>query len=116
MRCFSSEATSSTIFKEVEQQITSAPVVVFSKTYCPYCAEVLDLLKDIDPPAKVIQLDQEDYGVWRQDALEDITDQRTVPNIFIEGRHIGGCDDLHTGIKSGEVQKKLDAANIKHNF
>ena len=34
-----------------------------------------------------------------------MTGQRTVPNIFISGKHIGGCDDIMRAQQSGELQQ-----------
>ena len=36
-----------------------------------------------------------DNGAEIQDELTEISGQRTVPNIFINGKHIGGCDKVH---------------------
>lgn len=51
-----------------------------------------------------------------QNALEDITGQRTVPNIFIAGTHIGGCSDLKAKLKSGVVTQILNENEIPHAF
>ncbi|XP_047957727.1 glutaredoxin-like [Salvia hispanica] len=80
----------------------SAPVVIFSKTYCSYCATVKRLLKELGASFKVIELNVEDDGSEMQSALAQWTGQRTVPNVFIGGKHIGGCDAtiaLHGGGK-----------------
>ncbi|CAI0547397.1 unnamed protein product [Linum tenue] len=71
---------------------TSAPVVVFSKTYCGYCTRVKKLLTQLGAAFKVIELDKESDGDEIQGALLKWTGQRTVPNVFIGGKHIGGCD------------------------
>jgi glutaredoxin 3 len=69
-------------------------VVVFSKSYCPYCKSTKSLLTSLDAPFYVLELDQVDDGAAIQDALEEITNQRSVPNIFINKQHIGGNSDL----------------------
>ncbi|KAJ1825876.1 hypothetical protein LPJ56_002460, partial [Coemansia sp. RSA 2599] len=58
---------------------------------------------------EAIELDQRKDGGAIQDALLSITGQRTVPNIFANGYHIGGCDDTLAALKSKEFQKKLEA-------
>lgn len=50
-----------------------------------------------------------DDGSEIQNALEQLTNQRTVPNIFIGTKHIGGSSDLEAKIKSGEVKSLIDA-------
>lgn len=43
-------------------------------------------------------------GVEMQAALLEMTGQRTVPNIFVKGKHVGGNDKLHSLAESGEVR------------
>lgn len=42
--------------------------------------------------------------------LADKTGQRTVPNIFIGGKHLGGCDDILQAEQSGQLKKLLGSA------
>ncbi|KJZ77251.1 hypothetical protein HIM_03572 [Hirsutella minnesotensis 3608] len=58
----------------------------------------------------LLELDQETDGSAMQDALEEITGQRTVPNVFIAKKHIGGNSDIQALHKSGELKSKLQAA------
>ncbi|KAK3176055.1 hypothetical protein OEA41_007377 [Lepraria neglecta] len=69
-------------------------VAVFSKSYCPYCKATKALLSDKGAKFYTIELDQVDDGAAIQDALEEMTSQRSVPNIFIAHKHIGGNSDL----------------------
>jgi glutaredoxin 3 len=69
-------------------------VAVFSKSYCPYCTATKSLLSEMGAKFYTIELDQVDDGAAIQDALEEITSQRTVPNIFIAQKHIGGNSHL----------------------
>ncbi|KAL2826051.1 thioredoxin-like protein [Aspergillus cavernicola] len=69
-------------------------VVVFSKSYCPYCKSSKSLLNELGAKYYTLELDQIDDGSAIQDALQEITGQRSVPNIFIQQKHIGGNSDL----------------------
>ncbi|KAG7007546.1 glutaredoxin [Physcia stellaris] len=69
-------------------------VAVFSKSWCPYCKASKALLSELNAKSYIIELDQVDDGAAIQDALEEITNQRSVPNIFIGQKHIGGNSDL----------------------
>ncbi|KAE9985505.1 hypothetical protein BLS_007564 [Venturia inaequalis] len=69
-------------------------VAVFSKSYCPYCKATKSLLSELGAKYYAIELDQVDDGAAIQNALEEITNQRSVPNIFIGKKHIGGNSDL----------------------
>ncbi|KAB8278773.1 putative glutaredoxin Grx1 [Aspergillus minisclerotigenes] len=74
--------------------INDNAVVVFSKSYCPYCKSSKSLLSQLDAKYLTIELDEESDGNAIQDALVEISGQRTVPNIFIKQKHIGGNSDL----------------------
>jgi len=69
-------------------------VAVFSKSYCPYCKATKALLSEMGAKFYAIELDQVDDGAAIQDALQNMTNQRSVPNVFIGKKHIGGNSDL----------------------
>uniref|UniRef100_A0A2C9JBD2 thioredoxin-disulfide reductase (NADPH) n=1 Tax=Biomphalaria glabrata TaxID=6526 RepID=A0A2C9JBD2_BIOGL len=79
---------------EVQKIINSSDIVIFSKTHCPFCQKAKDLLKSLNVKFETFELDLNDKGAEYQAALKDLTGQGTVPNIFIHGKHLGGCDDL----------------------
>ncbi|KAI0567703.1 peptide methionine sulfoxide reductase [Gracilaria domingensis] len=86
----------------VENAIQDNVVMVFSKSYCPFCVSAKELLQERIAaveglnPMKVYELDEMGTdGAAMQQYLLQKTGQRTVPNIFIAGKHVGGCDDVH---------------------
>ncbi|XP_072960374.1 glutaredoxin-like [Typha angustifolia] len=79
---------------KAKEIVASAPVVVFSKSYCPFCVRAKQLLTQLGAKYKVVELDQESDGSEIQSALAQWTGLRTVPSIFIGGKHIGGCDNM----------------------
>lgn len=83
-------------------------VAVFSKSYCPYCASTKSLLTQLGAKFYLMELDQVDDGEAIQDALQDITRQRTVPNVFINHKHIGGNSDVQA--KKSELPDLLKEA------
>eukprot|EP00347_Sterkiella_histriomuscorum_P002891 403366395 len=101
---------------KVQEVIQTTPVVIFSKTWCPFCAEAKDILSKGNVKFFVRELDIESDGAVTQGALEKLTGQTSVPNIFIGGKHVGGCSDLKDKLKSGEVKILLDAASVTHEF
>ncbi|KAJ5724045.1 hypothetical protein N7488_002080 [Penicillium malachiteum] len=86
-------------------------VMVFSKSYCPYCISTKKLLKEVGAKYEVIELDQDSEGAAIQDALQEMTNQRSVPNIFISQKHIGGNSDLQA-IK-GQLPALIQSAGPK---
>ncbi|KAH9901724.1 putative glutaredoxin [Xylariomycetidae sp. FL2044] len=83
-------------------------VAVFSKSYCPYCRASKQLLDSVGAKYYAIELDKEADGADIQSALEEISGQRTVPNIYIAKKHIGGNSDLQA--KSGQLKSLLTDA------
>ncbi|RFU25295.1 hypothetical protein B7463_g11034, partial [Scytalidium lignicola] len=82
-------------------------VAVFSKSWCPYCKATKALLNDLGAKYYTIELDQVDDGAEIQDALTEISGQRSVPNIYIKKQHIGGNSDLQA--------KKAELPNLLKN-
>ncbi|KAL1974016.1 hypothetical protein VTN31DRAFT_5576 [Thermomyces dupontii] len=93
---------------KAQKIIDENSVVVFSKSYCPYCRASKSLLAELGAKPYILELDQIDDGQDIQDALQELTNQRTVPNIFINKKHIGGNSDLQA-IK-GELPTLLKEA------
>lgn len=79
---------------QIKELIKTKPVFIASKTYCPYCSATKKFIDSVYPDAYVMELDTLDEGSEIQQILTDLTGQRTVPNIFIHGKHIGGNSDL----------------------
>ncbi len=73
------------------------------------CIATKQLFQNIGVKAKVIELDTMSNGSDIQAALETFTGQRTVPNVFIKGKHVGGNDKTQAAHKSGELQRLLSA-------
>ncbi|KAH7557320.1 hypothetical protein ACOSP7_026987 [Xanthoceras sorbifolium] len=95
--------------------VSSFPVVMFSKTYCGYCRKAKQLLTQLGASFKVIELDQESDGDEIQSALAQWTGQRTVPNLFVGGKHIGGCDALIERDREGKLVPLLTDAGAIAN-
>ncbi|KAJ3031058.1 UNVERIFIED_CONTAM: hypothetical protein HDU68_006646 [Siphonaria sp. JEL0065] len=91
----------------VETGIASNKVIVFSKSYCPYCIKAKRLLQKYNVTFEVLELDQREDGDDIQAYLAQKTGQRTVPNIFIGGNQIGGCDAIHALDAQGKLKPLL---------
>ncbi|XP_026756227.1 uncharacterized protein LOC113516075 [Galleria mellonella] len=103
--------TKMTSSPEVQQFIKTAisqdKVVVFSKSYCPYCNLAKDVFNKVKQPIKVYELDQRDDGNVIQDNLQQITGFRTVPQVFINGNCVGGGSDVQKLYSSGKLEPML---------
>ncbi|KYK57167.1 hypothetical protein DCS_04174 [Drechmeria coniospora] len=96
--------------KKVQQMINDNAVVVFSKSYCPYCKATKQTLNNLNVDYALLELDNDPDGSALQEALEEISGQRTVPNVFIQQKHIGGNSDLQELFKSGKLIELVKSA------
>lgn len=94
----------------IRQKNEENAVVIYSKSWCPFCQQVKSLFEKLNVDAVAIELDGIVEEQEVQGELEKLTGQRTVPNVFIGGKHIGGCDDCLTLSRSGELEKLLKEA------
>jgi thioredoxin reductase (NADPH) len=80
------------------------PVVVFSKPWCPYCKKALEALAlaGVTEPY-VIDLSKYPNTQDIQSSLKQLTGRRTVPNVFVGGKSIGGGDETVFLHRSGKL-------------
>ncbi|RQM21085.1 hypothetical protein B5M09_010102 [Aphanomyces astaci] len=90
---------------------TRFSVVMFSKTSCPYCKEAKRTLKDIGAEVHVVELDLLPPGTASQfqDTLDAYTGRRTVPNILLNGKSIGGGDEVEALHDAGKLVPLVQA-------
>ncbi len=83
-------------------------IEMYSTAVCPYCIRAEQLLqrKGITEIEKIrVDLDP----AKRQEMETRVPGARTVPQIFIDGLHVGGCDDLHELDRQGKLDPLLAA-------
>ena len=69
------------------------PVIVYSTPICPYCVRAKKLFERKGVAFR--EIDVSDDDALRNAMIERAGGKRTVPQIFINNQHIGGCDDLY---------------------
>ncbi|KAJ4368392.1 hypothetical protein N0V83_006749 [Neocucurbitaria cava] len=86
---------------EVEMELNAilkkSPIIIFSKSYCPFSKKAKHILLEkyrIVPEPYVVELDINPLGEKLQALLAKSTGRRTVPNILLMGKSIGGGDDM----------------------
>ena len=82
-----------------------AQVEMYTTGWCPYCAMAKALLARKGVEIAEINLDEEPGR--RAEMIERANGGRTVPQIFIDGEHIGGCDDMVALDRAGKLDPKL---------
>lgn len=110
-----SAAAASSTEQFVQNEIKNHKVLIFSKSYCPYCTATKELFKTINVNAKIYELDNMDNGDDIQSTLLSLTGQRTVPNVWINTENIGGNDKTQSAYASGTLTKMLDNAGVSYN-
>ncbi|KAK1725671.1 glutaredoxin [Colletotrichum acutatum] len=82
---------------ELNTILKKSPVIIFSKSYCPYSKKAKALLLEkysIEPTPYVVELDKHPLGPQLQAFLGEKTGRKTVPNILVNSVSIGGGDDI----------------------
>eukprot|EP00357_Protocruzia_adherens_P005737 CAMPEP_0115008074 /NCGR_PEP_ID=MMETSP0216-20121206/21658_1 /TAXON_ID=223996 /ORGANISM="Protocruzia adherens, Strain Boccale" /LENGTH=110 /DNA_ID=CAMNT_0002375337 /DNA_START=112 /DNA_END=444 /DNA_ORIENTATION=- len=110
MGCSNSTAADPAIVQRVDSEIKSNTVMVYSKSYCPFCTETKDLLRSHNIAFRAVELDTISDGKQIQKTLRSKTGQSTVPNIFINQKHVGGNSDLQSLSRSGKLESMVKAA------
>lgn len=82
-----------------------AEVVVYSSIWCPYCARAKALLTRKGITFQEFDVDAE--PARRGEMTTRAGGRTSVPQIFIDGHHIGGCDDLHALEDKGALDALL---------
>ncbi|KAH8946762.1 hypothetical protein BDL97_11G003500 [Sphagnum fallax] len=97
----------------VDDAISSNRLVIFSKSYCPYCQRAKALFKELNEQPYIVEIDlREDGGAIHQ-AVQKLVGRRTVPQVFINGIHVGGADDTIAAHQSGRLKKLLKGVQAK---
>jgi glutaredoxin 3 len=85
-----------------------AKVEIYTSPFCGYCHAAKKLLKERGVEYEEICVMMN--GERRQEMMARAGGRRTVPQIFIDGRHIGGCDDLMALDRTGGLAPLLAAS------
>ncbi|CCK72207.1 glutathione-disulfide reductase GRX7 KNAG_0J01260 [Huiozyma naganishii CBS 8797] len=96
---------------EYDSILSRSPVVIFSKSYCPYSAKLKKLLAagfKFTPAYTVVELDEHEHGPELQKYIAEKTGRSTVPNLIVNGVSHGGCDDIVALSENGKLLDRLN--------
>jgi cysteine synthase A len=93
-------------------------VLMFALTYCEFCWSLVKLFKAAGVPCEVRNLDSneigpENFGASVRKSLFEFTGSKTLPQVFVGGEFIGGCEEILDGFAKGGFQERLRAAGIE---
>ncbi|XP_039036393.1 glutaredoxin-C3-like [Hibiscus syriacus] len=75
-----------------------------------YCLRAKRVFSELNEKPYVVELDLRDDGGKIQYVLLDLIGRSTVPQVFVNGKHIGGSDDLKVAVDDGTLQRLLAAS------
>ena len=81
-----------------------AKIEIYSTLFCPYCVRAKQLLDDKGVEYNEIRVD---VDTARRKEMMELSGRTSVPQIFIDDDHIGGCDDLYHLEAQGGLDAKL---------
>ena len=80
-------------------------IIIYTSTYCSYCITAKNLLENENLIFEEKNVDLE--PTFKLEMISRANGSKTVPQIFIDNEHIGGCDDLLDLHQSGTLRKKF---------
>lgn len=83
-------------------------VEIYTQPWCPFCERAVHVLSTKGVPFR--EIDAPNGSAARVEARERSGGRTTVPQIFIGGQHIGGCDDLMALDRAGRLNPLLGLA------
>ena len=86
----------------------AAKVLMYCTAACPFCQAAERLLVEKGVKFDRVRVDLEPER--RAEMTQKAGGRRTVPQIWIDGRHVGGCDDLYELDRRGELDSLLKAS------
>lgn len=105
---------------EILEEISSERIVIYTYSLSPFCVEALKVFDRLEIPYKEISLGLEwvpflieDKGAQKRVALGEISGQTSLPNIFVNGKSIGGLyEGLLPALENGTFQSMLNNGEL----
>jgi monothiol glutaredoxin len=105
------------VFTEIQSHIDSAPVMLFMKgtpmfPQCGFSARVIQILKHAGVPFKTVNV-LENPEI--RDGIKTFSNWPTIPQLYVKGEFVGGCDIVTEMYQSGELQTMLAEKGISQD-
>ena len=81
---------------------------IYTQPWCPFCERALHILST--KKVEFQEIDAPHGSAAREEAKRRSRGRTTMPQIFIDDQHIGGCDDLVALVRAGKLDPLLRAA------
>lgn len=108
--------TDNPVFTRIRQEITETPVVLFMKgtpmfPQCGFSAAVVQALSNMGVKFKGIDV-LSDPGL--REGIKQFTNWPTIPQLYVAGEFVGGCDIVREMYASGELQQLFEEKGVEH--
>ncbi|OYV26583.1 MAG: monothiol glutaredoxin, Grx4 family [Acidocella sp. 20-63-7] len=105
------------VFAEIQSHIDAAPVMLFMKgtpmfPQCGFSARVIQILKHAGVPFKTVNV-LENPEI--RDGIKTFSNWPTIPQLYVKGEFVGGCDIVTEMYQSGELQTLLAEKGISQD-
>jgi glutaredoxin 3 len=92
------------------EDIMAAKVEIYTWRTCPFCIRAKSLLKN--KGVEFIEYSIDGDEVARNKMSERANGRRSVPQVFINDEHVGGCDDIHALDSEGKLDELLVSSSV----
>ena len=105
------------VFDRIKTEVGDSPVVLFMKgtpvfPQCGFSATCVQVLSNLGIPFKGINV-LEDPEV--REGIKAYSDWPTIPQLYVKGEFVGGCDIVREMFQAGELQTHMDANGVPQN-
>jgi monothiol glutaredoxin len=102
----------SDVLKTIEQEVQAHPVVIYMKgtptfPMCGFSAATVEVLNELGVPYKAVDVLAEGD---KRDGVKQLTKWPTIPQVFVGGKFVGGCDIVRELHARGELEPLIRAA------
>lgn len=105
---------SNIIFERIQSDIDANDVVLYMKgdaafPRCGFSSTVVQILSQLGVSFKDVNV-LEDQEIWQ--GIKDFTDWPTIPQLYVKGEFVGGCDIVREMFEAGELQKLMEDKGV----
>ena len=102
------------VFERIQSEIDATPVVLFMKgtpifPQCGFSARVVQILSHVGVPFKGVDV-LEDMEI--REGIKEFSSWPTIPQLYVKGEFVGGCDIITEMAQAGELQELLKEKGI----
>ncbi len=107
---------SNPVFERIQSEIADAPVMLYMKgnamfPQCGFSARVVQILTHMGVPFKTANV-LEDAEL--RDGIKEFSNWPTIPQLYVKGEFVGGCDIVTEMFQSGELAELMTDKGVPH--